>query len=223
MDPCESADVLKVAYLIVNWRGKEVYREPLTRAITVGRQVGVDVWINDPALSRNHCRIEADGTDGWRVIDLKSRNGVYVNGHKIEMQVLGENDHIRIGDAGLTYNSGAIKAKRPDTPEEAMFHTHMKPMEKLVDAIAHTTRAAKNTRVTDQPIVPNHICLTPIPGVPLVRPFGLPFTRGPAKPIVAEEPTKDQSSITVGSGSGSWLSGWLRSLRSRLSSKRKVA
>ncbi len=226
MDPGESADDQKVAYLIVIWRGQEVYRERLSRAVTIGRQVGVDVWLNDPALSRNHCRIEADGTDGthgWRIIDLKSRNGVYVNGHRVEMQVLTDDDHIRIGDASITYKAGTIKAKRPQTPEEAMFHTHMQPMEKLVDVVAHTDRAAKTTRVTDRPLTPNRISLTPTPDVPLVRPFGLPFTRGPAKPILADEPTKDQSSINVGSGSGSWLSGWLRSIRSKWSGKRKAA
>jgi len=226
MDRLESADDQNVAYLIVNWRGEEVYRETLTRAITIGRQMGVDVWVNDPALSRNHCRIEPDGSNGWRIVDLKSRNGVYINHQQVEVQVLQEGDRVRVGDAELIFKVGAIKAKRPQSPEEAMFHTHMQPMEKLVDPLAHTTRAAKTTRVTSRPITPNQVNLTATPDAPLVRPFGLAFTRGPAKPILTDEPTKDQSTINVSavpSGSGGWLSGLLRSLRSRWSNKRNVA
>ena len=227
MEQRESADDFKVAYLIVKWHGEEVYREALTAPITIGRQMGVDVWINDPALSRQHCRIEPDGDGHWRVVDLHSRNGVYVNHHRVELQMLNEDDAIRIGDARIIFHAGAVKAKRPQSPEEAMFATHMRPMEKLAAAHHPSPQlAATTTMVKQRPAAPQRVSFSPTPGEPVVKPFGLAFQREPAKPVLDDETTKDESgsiSSTPASGSGSWLGSWLRSLRSRLTHKRNVA
>ena len=50
--------------------------------VLVGRHSEVDVRLPLPDVSRRHCRfVYADGI--WRVFDLRSLNGVYVNGERI--------------------------------------------------------------------------------------------------------------------------------------------
>lgn len=49
----------------------------LTRGMTVGRGDDCDIVLNDPQASRQHARIEFDGSN-YRVIDLESTNGTYL-------------------------------------------------------------------------------------------------------------------------------------------------
>ena len=46
------------AYLTVIVDNREVQRRPVDRAITLGRSLDCDLWIDDPRLSRTHCRLE---------------------------------------------------------------------------------------------------------------------------------------------------------------------
>src|SRR5262249_29247745 len=51
---------------------------------------------DDALLSRKHCQIESRG-DVCRVTDLQSRNGTYVNGHRIVAQVVRMGDRVKAG------------------------------------------------------------------------------------------------------------------------------
>jgi hypothetical protein len=76
---------------------------PLTRDTqTLGRHRNNDIVINDPKCSSFHARIDRT-QEGFTVIDLKSRNGTYVNGKRIEQVRLKTGDEVRVGTARLTY------------------------------------------------------------------------------------------------------------------------
>ncbi len=76
---------------------------PLTRdAHTLGRHRNNDIVISDPKVSSFHARIDRT-LDGFQIVDLKSRNGTYVNGRKIETSRLKAGDEIRVGTARLVY------------------------------------------------------------------------------------------------------------------------
>lgn len=64
--------------------------------LVVGRHSGADVRLILPDVSRRHCRFTFTA-DGWRVTDLGSTNGVFVNGEKIAETRLRPRDLIRIG------------------------------------------------------------------------------------------------------------------------------
>jgi transcriptional regulator with GAF, ATPase, and Fis domain len=64
--------------------------------ITFGRSAGNDVVVDDAQVSRTHCVLERNG-DGFRVVDLGSQNGTFVNGDRVPQARLKAGDAIRIG------------------------------------------------------------------------------------------------------------------------------
>lgn len=63
---------------------------------TVGRLEGSDVLLADPSVSRRHARFVTEG-DGFRVEDLGSSNGTFVNGELVAQQWLREGDVVQFG------------------------------------------------------------------------------------------------------------------------------
>jgi pSer/pThr/pTyr-binding forkhead associated (FHA) protein len=69
-------------------------------AVVVGRHTDVELRLAYPDVSRRHCRLSfADGL--WRVRDLDSLNGLFVNGERIHEATLTEGDELQIGEATL--------------------------------------------------------------------------------------------------------------------------
>jgi hypothetical protein len=76
---------------------------PLTRdTYTMGRHRNNDIVVSDPKVSSFHARIDRT-QDGFCLLDLKSRNGSYLNGKRIESALLHTADEIRLGTARLIY------------------------------------------------------------------------------------------------------------------------
>jgi diguanylate cyclase (GGDEF)-like protein len=63
---------------------------------SVGRLEGSDLVLADPSVSRRHARFVVDG-EGFRVEDLGSSNGTYVNGELVSQQWLQEGDIVQFG------------------------------------------------------------------------------------------------------------------------------
>ena len=76
---------------------------PLTRdAYTIGRHRNNDIVISDPKVSSFHARIDRSA-EGFVLVDLKSRNGSYINGKRVETGLLKTGDEVRMGTARLVY------------------------------------------------------------------------------------------------------------------------
>jgi pSer/pThr/pTyr-binding forkhead associated (FHA) protein len=71
--------------------------------IFLGRVPSInDICISDPSVSRQHAHIKK-GDDGYTIYDLKSLNGVLLNGTKVEKGALRDGDVIRLGDVEITF------------------------------------------------------------------------------------------------------------------------
>ena len=65
--------------------------------VILGRSQKADIPIHDKILSRKHCTI-VPSPSGLRLIDLKSSNGTYLNGKRVERSSLKFDDVIEIGN-----------------------------------------------------------------------------------------------------------------------------
>jgi Domain of unknown function (DUF4388)/FHA domain len=76
---------------------------PLTRDTqSLGRHKNNDIVITDPKCSSFHARIDRT-LDGFTILDLKSRNGTFVNGKRVDEALLKAGDEVRVGTARLVY------------------------------------------------------------------------------------------------------------------------
>lgn len=83
----------------------------------IGRDPSNDFVVNDPSLSRFHCRIYLAGDGQARVADLGSTNTTEVNGSPISDVALVPGDRIAIGDTILRVMGAAPKAAAIITAE----------------------------------------------------------------------------------------------------------
>jgi hypothetical protein len=70
----------------------------------IGRSLDCNLSIEDPLVSREHARIVIDD-DGARIEDMRSRNGVRVNGFVVRQPtILRDGDRVRIGTQDLVFS-----------------------------------------------------------------------------------------------------------------------
>ena len=80
---------------------------PLSAAETViGRSTQAGICIESSLLSRRHVAIHKVGPE-YRLTDLDSANGVYLNGVRVHSAGLHEGDVIQIGDLVFAFHEGS--------------------------------------------------------------------------------------------------------------------
>ena len=71
--------------------------------VSIGRNPDADVFVDDRSVSREHVRLVREEDGGYRVEDLGSRNGTFVNRRRIDSQRLEDGDEIQIGVYAFGY------------------------------------------------------------------------------------------------------------------------
>jgi len=77
----------------------------LAGAATIGREAGNLIRLDDSEISRRHAEIRRIG-DRFRIADLKSSNGTFLNDRQIEQADLRWGDRIRVGQTVLAFTDG---------------------------------------------------------------------------------------------------------------------
>jgi hypothetical protein len=68
--------------------------------LVIGRDHDANLVLEDPAVSRRHLMLRREPR-GWSVTDLRSTNGTYVNGWRIERADLKPGDELQVGDTRM--------------------------------------------------------------------------------------------------------------------------
>lgn len=97
--------------------------ENLVPPITIGREEGNTIQLNDERISRYHIKIQEDH-DRLVVTDLESTNGTKVNGEDIQLRILRFGDTITVGKSVLLFGSrdqialrlAKLRAEESDLP-----------------------------------------------------------------------------------------------------------
>jgi pSer/pThr/pTyr-binding forkhead associated (FHA) protein len=97
----------------------------LSTPVTIGREEGNTIQLNDDRVSRYHVKIQEDH-DRMLLTDLTSTNGTQVNGEEVQLRILRHGDIITIGRSVILYGSRTEIAARlailrgEEIPEEAL-------------------------------------------------------------------------------------------------------
>src|SRR5215475_13185626 len=89
--------------------GGQTQRVNLYKTLTVGRQPGCDVVLQDTQASRKHCQFQI--REGLVVLkDLGSHNGTYIGPNKVAEAILAFGDTVRIGQSTLRLIPDEVEA-----------------------------------------------------------------------------------------------------------------
>src|SRR5208283_213553 len=110
----------KVTFQVVEGVDKgRVFRE-LPTPVTVGREEGNLLRLNDERVSRFHAKVQMD-SDDFILTDLESTNGTRVNGTVVQIRRLRYGDRVAVGRSLLLFGSNEDIANRLaslEVPEE---------------------------------------------------------------------------------------------------------
>jgi len=96
--------------------------------ISIGRDPGADIFVDNPGVSRDHFRLERLASGEYQVVDLGSANGTFLNDQMVNSAHIGNNDVVRFGKYTLwvgyeqdrrTINDNARRANT-DTEQHTM-------------------------------------------------------------------------------------------------------
>lgn len=77
----------------------------------IGRGAECDLQINHPQLSRRHARLSWQD-DSWEFSDLGSKNGLVVNGRKVETSQIGDDGWVQFGDVVARFEMVSNEARQ---------------------------------------------------------------------------------------------------------------
>ncbi|HOW16468.1 MAG TPA: FHA domain-containing protein, partial [bacterium] len=72
------------------------------KQIVVGRTK--DLWLKDKSISREHAIVEIAGKGIFKIRDLGSQNGTFINDQKVQIASFREDDIVRLGDTALSFS-----------------------------------------------------------------------------------------------------------------------
>jgi DNA-binding CsgD family transcriptional regulator len=105
---------------VLEGRSRGCVFELVRRQVVIGRSPGADLHIPDSGVSRRHVKLSLLDDGSVLAVDMRSTNGMIVNGERVERATLREGDVVRLGpDALLRFsnrNTDEIQT-RPDPAE----------------------------------------------------------------------------------------------------------
>jgi len=101
-------------------QGGATERVEVGDGVVIGRSEECDVVLDDPSVSAKHAWIRPAG-GRYVIIDLRSTNGVTLNGHPVNEALLRDGDRLTFGDVAAVYRDphDARRLSQPAVPAGA--------------------------------------------------------------------------------------------------------
>lgn len=111
---------------------RQSYRLLRGRSYIIGRDPNAEIPVHDVLISRRHAEVNWE-SGNWVVIDLKSRNGVFVNGERISgRRTLNDQDRLQAGGQVFSFqmvpagaDPGTLSEHAPDVDNEVTMSPGM--------------------------------------------------------------------------------------------------
>ena len=131
--------------------------EQLPTPVTIGREEGNSIQLNDERISRYHLKLQEDN-DKIVLTDLESTNGTKVNGEDIQVRIVRDGDMIAVGRSLLLVGSRSdidrriaeIAAKLPASEEGRV----QRMADRLNDIAAHQSDVIEDLGEVRSPLLP---------------------------------------------------------------------
>lgn len=98
----------QVPIVIVQNGPQKGHSYPIQDKTTIGRDPSNTIRLQDQRISRQHCQVWREGIH-YKIRDLNSRNGTYVNNLPVTETILVPGDLIQLGETVLTFHYKAQK------------------------------------------------------------------------------------------------------------------
>ncbi|MFM8633384.1 MAG: FHA domain-containing protein [Planctomycetia bacterium] len=130
----------------------------LATPVTIGREEGNTIQLNDERISRYHLKIQADN-DKIVLTDLESTNGTKVNGEDIQVRIVRDGDMIALGRSVILVGSHSdierriaeIAARFPDAAADRARQMRDK-LERIADDDSSHVEDLRDARM---PLLPH--------------------------------------------------------------------
>ncbi|MHC4490404.1 MAG: GAF domain-containing protein [Planctomycetota bacterium] len=120
--------------------------------VLLGRSPKADIKIRDRKASASHCRIERTPSGGFRIFDLESQNGTWLNGRRVRRRTLRAGDVIAVGTTELRFEEEAPppldKRRNPKTAKA--FADLEGALERFLKIAGHDEREVAAQRLNDR-------------------------------------------------------------------------
>src|SRR3984885_11748415 len=116
--------MVKVTFQVLEGIDKGRIFRDLATPVTIGREEGNCLRLNDERISRYHAKVQQDGED-IILTDLESTNGTRVNGNVVQIRRLRPGDRVGVGRSLLLFGTEAeINARHAALIASAGMATH---------------------------------------------------------------------------------------------------
>lgn len=162
--------MLRVTIRILDGAGRGRVFENLETPVTIGREEGNTIQVNDDRVSRYHLKIQEDHQK-LVLTDLESTNGTKVNGEDIQLRILRHGDLISLGRSVLLFGSrDEIAGRLADIRGADVARTRRDAAEfgtaEQADADEHIDRLAEELDWDENAEVPGTLHALPLPELP---------------------------------------------------------
>lgn len=129
--------------------------------VTVGRDPASDIFLDNPGISREHCRIETISTGGYKIADLGSANGIFVNDQQVRTHFIMNNDVVFVGKFALwfTYEEdrrGELNDARrlARTQDEGTTVLRTAELQEMIENLREAETSAPRAMAAPEPTTP---------------------------------------------------------------------
>jgi len=165
--------------------------EIIETMLLIGRKPDNTLQVEDANVSKYHALL-VKTEEGYRLFDLHSANGTYVNEHRVTVALIKHNDQIRVGPATFRFElettPAATAAPQPPAQPKVRFHGGLgaKPLGRKPASPAAATVIEKPA----PPVAPTPVAApapTPVATSSLVPESSTP----PPAPVVTAQPSQE--------------------------------
>ncbi len=114
--------------------------------IRIGRLPDNDIVINDVLVSRRHCEIVKE-QGRWKIIDLESLNGTYVNNLRIKEEYLASGDVIVVGNIQLVFED---RLPEIHSPQKIFEQELIRPVQEIENELGLQSQLKKEELKPDE-------------------------------------------------------------------------